>query len=556
MPVTQGAGMAELLIISGPGEGKVVTLGERCVIGRHGDCDLHVPDDTISRRHAVIIREEDGYYIEDLGSSNGTFVNGSPVSRVKLSHRDTIKLSHTVLSFRDRTETGETKVAVVDSPPTHDSTIISTEEAISALMQDSTAIESVDELQDLHQKLLTVTRFSEAVRSTLDLKTLLKRAISLMFEIFPQTERGFVMLTDDEGLLKPMASQSKFGEGEITVSSTVLDTIVRQKKAILSNNPIADTRFVSGQSIVKGGMRSLMAAPLLSGDEVIGAIHIDTTRPGAPFSSDDLALFGGLADQAAVAVANARLHDNLLKRQRLEQELSIAQTVQRSFLPRQLPCHERVDIAWHYALAYKVGGDFYDLIELDDGTLALSIGDVSGKGIPAALLMAKTISEMRIFAHSEKSPAEMLKVVNSTMLGAISPGMFVTAVGCFVDPVTGQATMSDAGHNPPLLKRASGKAEFLELEKGFPLGVVDEGQYANSRIQLGSKDTLLFYTDGITDAANASDVAFGPARLVEAVSAARPGAKSVVDVVLAAVGDFVGVTRPFDDITMIAISPK
>jgi len=548
--------MAELVIISGPEEGKTLLLGEKCVIGRHGDCDLQLDDDTVSRHHALIISQDDGYYIEDMGSSNGTFVNGSEVRRARLSHRDTIKLSHAVLMFKEHVASGETRVEVVEERARQDSTIINPEDALSTIMRDSTAIDNVDELQALHEKLLTVTRFSEAVRSTLDLKSLLSKVLDLVFEIFPQTERGFVMLYDERGTLRPAASRSRFPEAEITVSSSVLDVVLKDKKAILSNNPVDDTRFGTGQSIVRMQIRSLMAAPLLSAEEAIGAIHIDTTRPGAPFSKDDLALFSGLADQAAVAVANARFHEYLLRRQRLEQELSIAQTVQKSFLPKKLPDNELVELACHYALAYKVGGDFYDLMELPDGGLVISIGDVSGKGIPAALLMAKTISEMRVAASAKASPADMLSMVNAIMAGTMTPEMFVTAAVCVYDPPTRHAYLSDAGHNPPIVRRASGEVFLLELEKGFPLGVVDDGQYTDFQMQLSPQDTILFYTDGVTDAANEAGESFGVEKLAEVAANAPGGAKNIIEAVLSAVHDFIGLTRPFDDLTMIAISPK
>ncbi len=548
--------MAQLMIISGPGEGKLFTLGPKCVIGRHRDCDMMIPDDTVSRRHAVITVEEDGYYVEDLGSSNGTFVNGREVKRTRLSHRDTIKLSHSVLTFKDHETATETRVAVVSDMPRSDSTIMRPLDAMSTMVKDTTAVRTADELQSLHEKLITVTRFSESVRSTLDLHSLLDRVLGLLFEIFPQTERGFVMLYDERGELRPLASQSNLGDAEITVSSNELEAVLEEKKAILSNNPVDDTRFSTGESIVRLGMRSLMAAPLISSDGVIGILHIDTTRPASPFSADDLALFGGLANQAAVAVANARFHEYILRRQRLEQELTLAQNVQKSFLPRSLPDDDRVEIACHYALAYKVGGDFYDVRELSDGCLAVSIGDVSGKGIPAALLMAKTISEMRVAAAAHDSPAQMLSMVNQMMEGTISPEMFVTAAVCFYNAETRMAAMSDAGHNPPVLRLASGEVSLLELDKGFPLGVTDDGQYADFALQLAPGDTILFYTDGVTDASNEAGEAFGMKHLVEAAADARPGAASCIEAVLSAVHDFVGLTRPFDDLTMIALSPK
>ncbi len=546
--------MAQLVILSGPEEGRIFTLGETCVIGRQDDCDLCISNDAVSRRHAHITLEEDGYYIEDLGSSNGTFVNGDEIQRVKLADGDTIKLSHSVLAFREHPRERQTQVTVVNDLKHPDSTVIRPQDAVSALIRDTTTVENLDQLQDLHEKLLTVARFSKEVRSTLDLKTLLGKVLGLLFEIFPQAERGFVMLHDDQGQLRPVASRNVLSDGEITISSTVLGVAIGEKKAILSNNPVEDSRFGAGESIVTHGMRSLMVSPLISGDEVIGVMHIDTTRPSAPFSTDDLALFTGLGDQASVAVSNARLHERLMHRQKLEQELILAHTVQRSFLPTHVPENDRVDLAFHYALARQVGGDFYDLVELPGGILGVAIGDVSGKGIPAALLMAKTISEMRVATHAEKSPSSVLSMVNSMMLGSISPDMFVTALVCFIDPATGQAAIADAGHNSPILRRSSGEVAFLDLTKGFPLGVVDQGQYGDQKVMLEPGDTLLFYTDGLTDATSAAGELFGNERLRESASKADPGAHNIIDSVLGSVRDFIGAARPFDDLTMIAIS--
>lgn len=548
--------MAKLVIIVGPREGRTHTLGERCVIGRQSDCSLEITDDTVSRRHAVITRESDGFYVEDLGSSNGTFVNGTEVRRVRLQHGDTIKLSRAVLSFRDERQQTQTAVSVVREQ-TRNSAVINPHEAVATLMRDSAALDSVDQLEDVHQKLLTMTRFSEAIRSTLDLNSLLDRVLELLFEVFPQGQRSFVMLYDEGGVLRPAASRSTLSEGELKISSSVLDAVVKDRKAILSNNAIEDSRFGSGMSIVEGGTNSLMAAPLLFRNEVLGVIHIDTTLANAPFSEDDLSLFGGLAAAVvSVSVANARLHENLLRRQRLEQELTIAQTVQKSFLPKRVPESDAVELAYHYALAYQVGGDFYDIMELAGGPLAITIGDVSGKGIPAALLMAKTISEMRVAANSRTSPAEMFKMVNEMMLGTVSTEMFVTAASCFFNPADGTTVLSDAGHNPPILKPLSGRAEYVELSKGFPLGVVEDGQYSNVELSLGRGDVLLFYTDGVTDAADSEGASFGTDRLINAVDSAQPGAANAIESVLTAVGNFVGLTRPFDDLTMLALSPK
>jgi len=548
--------MAELLIIAGPDEGKSFKLTERAVLGRYADCDFQIEDDTVSRHHAMILLCSDGYYIEDLGSSNGTYVNGKEISRAKLSNHDTIKLSHTVITFKAEPVESQTKISIV-SEETHRSAVLNPQEAVETIMRDSTALRNVDQLQDLHQKLLTMTRFSEAIRSTLDLAALLDRTLELLFEIFPQCERGFIMLYDDNHILRPAASRTTLATPEITVSSTVLEAVIQKKQAILSNNPLEDTRLGSGRSIITHGMRSLMAAPLSFADEILGVIHVDTTRMRAPFSPDDLSLFGGLAAAGiSVAIANARLHETLLRRQRFEQELTIAQTVQKSFLPRHLPDQERVELACHYAYAHQVGGDFYDVADLPDGRLLLAIGDVSGKGIPAALLMAKTISEMRVAAGIQKLPGAMLAMVNAMMLRAIAPEMFVTSLACYFDPATREAIISDAGHNPAIVKRADGQVQFISLSKGFPLGVVDNGEYEDTSLRLEIGDTLLFYTDGVTDASDSSGATFGQERLMATVAAAPAGAKSVVDAVLAATADFVGLNKAFDDLTMVAISPK
>jgi serine phosphatase RsbU (regulator of sigma subunit) len=262
----------------------------------------------------------------------------------------------------------------------------------------------------------------------------------------------------------------------------------------------------------------------------------------------------GIAHQAALAVQSDRLQQEMTERERLERELQLAHEIQQTFMPAQWLDFSGWDLAFTWRAARQVAGDFYDFFELPGGRLGLVIADVADKGIPAALFMALTRTLMRAAALEEVSPAAAVGRVNDLLVPDAQSGMFVTAVYAVVSLETGELTYANAGHNLPLLWR-SRTGELEQLEKGgIALGVIDGARVDEYVISLERGDSLVFYTDGITEAFSAQDEMYGEERLRATIRAASDGsAQGMMDAIDGSVEDFMADGVPSDDRTIMVL---
>ncbi|MGQ9816252.1 MAG: PP2C family protein-serine/threonine phosphatase, partial [Candidatus Roseilinea sp.] len=266
-----------------------------------------------------------------------------------------------------------------------------------------------------------------------------------------------------------------------------------------------------------------------------------------------LNILTGIAQQTALAIDNARLYRESLERQRLEQELALAREIQTSFLPREAPSVPGWGLAADWQAARQVGGDFYDFVPLQDGRYGLVIADVADKGVPAALFMALSRTLMRAVAFTGRTPSEALRRVNQFILSDARSDLFVTVFYAVWDPVTGEVTYANAGHNPPLLVRADGQLELLS-GRGIALGVVEDIRIEERSILMAPGNVLLLYTDGVTDALNEQDDAFGLDRLGQTLKAVRHlPAQDIVKAIMSAVEQFACCEGAFDDQTILLL---
>src|SRR5205807_9432155 len=228
-------------------------------------------------------------------------------------------------------------------------------------------------------------------------------------------------------------------------------------QAILSEDASSDAQFDMSQSIADCKIRSMVVAPLVSraGAPAIGVIQLDTQDRFKKFTQDDLRLLMAVAAQAGVAIENARMHESLVTRAELERDLELAQRVQKSFLPKKFPQAPGYEFFAHYESAQEVGGDYYDFIPLPNNRLGVMIGDVAGKGVPAALLMAKVSSDARFCALTEPTLSDAVGKLNDHMQEAGLLDRFVTFSGCVVDLGKHTVSVVNAGHQPPLIYRAA-----------------------------------------------------------------------------------------------------
>ncbi len=294
--------------------------------------------------------------------------------------------------------------------------------------------------------------------------------------------------------------------------------------------------------------------PLSVKGEVYGVLITQETGVPSALQERRLELITGVAQQVALAIQNEHLKQEMVRSERLEREIQLARQIQQTFLPNRLPNLPRWEMDVRWETARQVGGDFYDIFKLGKGRLGLVIADVSDKGLPAALYMTVTRTLIRAYMHGTDSPGRVLERVNSLLLSEAQNGMFVTAVYAVLSLETGQMTYANAGHNRPLLLRSeTGEVEALP-KGGIALGVMDDVHYQEHSVAIAPCDTLLFYTDGLTEAFSIHGEAFGEERIRQTLSAARcSSVKELLEDTDRAILEFRQGAAPSDDLTLLAV---
>jgi serine phosphatase RsbU (regulator of sigma subunit) len=298
-----------------------------------------------------------------------------------------------------------------------------------------------------------------------------------------------------------------------------------------------------------------VVVPLVSQGELIGLLNLGPRLSQQEYSADDRKLLSDLASQTAPAVRVAQLvrqqQRAAQERERIEQELRVARLIQQTLLPKALPDTPGYELAAHYQPAREVGGDFYDFLELDDGRLGLVVGDVTDKGVPAALVMATTRTLLRAVAGRIDAPGEVLERVNDVLYPDIPPNMFVTCLYAILDRETGRLHYANAGHDLPYMKHEGGAKELRAT--GMPLGLMPGMEYEEKEVFLKPGESVLFYSDGLVEAHDPRREMFGFPRLQGFVGA-HPGGATLVDFLLSELGRFTGEGwEQEDDITLVTL---
>lgn len=419
--------------------------------------------------------------------------------------------------------------------------------------QAAAAIQNARALQRERTRARQMELVSEVARSTaavFDLQSLLPRLIQSIQSAFGYSFVG-IFLVDELGQIVCSAAsrpdvvgrRRRMGEG-------LIGACIAEGREIITDETSCDGRFMFAPEMPVA--RSEAVLPLKIGERVIGALDLQSDRPCA-FSRDEAHYLEVLSQQVAVAVEDARLYEQSVERQQLEQELSFAREIQTSFLPKRRPQVEGWGVAGKWRAARQVGGDFYDFIALPDARWGIVIADVADKGVPAALFMALSRTLMRAAAFSGRAPGEALARTNELIQADSASDLFVTMIYAIWNPRAGSVVFANAGHNPPLLCRADGEVNVLR-SRGIALGVVDRLSPEPVFLELQAGDVLLLYTDGMTDAINASGEEFGMSRLQAALAQSRHlDAEGIADALMQAVDEFIGDEATFDDQTLVVL---
>jgi len=325
-------------------------------------------------------------------------------------------------------------------------------------------------------------------------------------------KRG-VILTLEEGELVVRASE---GAG-FSISTAVRDRVLREKCSLLISDAQVDDALRQQKSIVMHRVRSMMAVPLQTGDRVIGLIYVDNSTFIRPFSQEDLDLLTVMANVAAIRIEHARLAEVEQAEKLMELELSQASEIQQTLLPTEAPLYEGYDLAGYNLPCRTVGGDYYDFVPYKDGRLALVVGDVSGKGLPAALLMSSLQARVQMLRETNPDPGTAVTILNRSLAERCPLGKFITFFYALLDVKSGLLKYSNAGHNYPLLLRAGGSVEQLS-GSGMVMGIFPSVYYEVRETTLEPGDLLALYSDGVTEASTAKGVEFGEDGLTQFLS--------------------------------------
>ncbi|MBK8149198.1 MAG: SpoIIE family protein phosphatase [Acidobacteria bacterium] len=529
----------------------------RTTIGRSARSDVCIPDAFASRLHAEIRKEGDAFWLHDLGSANGTRYNGSLVSLpLPLMPGGEIQIGETTIVFQDDAlPTNRNATLIADHTEALDPS-----KTIAFTRRNPTS-EFLQTQYTMRNDLVgLISKVGIALLSSSGLEETLNQVASLVFEAVP-AERCVIMLRDEtsESGTKIVAARVRGKEetiAEVRISRTVMDEVLKNGKSVLTSDAQHDPRYAS-HTMSLLGIRSVLAVPLSVNEmEVFGLVYADSPTYEATFSEEHLNILTTLASVASIRVENARLLEERFERERMERELELATEIQQRFQPSGPPVMDGYEFQGISFSCYEIGGDYYDFIARDDGKMLIALGDVSGKGTAAALLMSSLHASIHGQVSARNSLSDTVTSVNQYLAHNTPTNRFVTLFIAELDPASGELKYINAGHNPPLIGRADGRIEQLE-SGGFPLGIMPMAEYELGQTRLASGDVLVIYSDGVSEAANLKGDEFGLERLSEVVAKnLTASASGLRDKVESALSSFTQSAPAGDDITLVIVKRK
>jgi len=555
--------MSRLVVESGVDGGMIFPLSPtKVTMGRSVSNSIQIIDRKVSRHHAEVFYRDGVYYFRDLGSKNGSFLDDNPVTREEpLVNGSRLMVGETVLVYESgpeddvmKTDTTSRSVRIVENLEWGTPKGSLAAGASASLDLDMGAAE-VESLKDSHKRLAILYQVADAIRNILNLDELLEQVMNIIYDVI-HPDRGILMLRDSHTheLIPKTIKKRHEDQEEITISNTIVDQCLRDRISILVSDAASDQRFSDSESVIINKIRSAICAPLIYKDEILGVVYVDTQSRMLSYGNEELELVTGIANQSAMAIANANLHARLVEQHKMAKEMEIARTIQMNLLPKIYPTVENMDISAMSLPAKKVGGDYYDIITLPDNRYGVAIADVSGKGVPAAILLATIRASLLIEAQQKSATVtSVISRLNQMACRDTTNNMFVTMVYGIIDPKKKILEYTNAGHTYPLVFDSSSKVRQLKTGGCF-LGIMENVDYKSQTVHVKPDQTFIFYSDGVTDTMNPSGEIFGQERLKKVIrSKLHCPAKEIRDSVYEACLDFRGTAEQFDDFTLVII---
>lgn len=457
-------------------------------VGRTPDNQIHIADPAVSRQHARIhVDGEDRVHLEDLDSMNGTLVNGSPLKGEK------------VLAVGDKVRIGHAALTLVQHEATPYTTLTNESGAGVTLTTTIQEIRNQARRSRSDRILAALAETGQMLSKQMDLSELYEQVLDLLDRTLT-TGRIVLLEGTAEGETRVLASRlnQSAGDQPLRLSKTMLREILENGRSFLTTDAAHDSQWDSKGSIVSLGVYAAMGAPLFDNDRILGAMYVDSRTSGLNYTAEDLQLLTLLANMVAVKITNSRLEQEERALEAIRRELALAARIQTNLLPTSIPEVEGYRIFAHQEPCEDIGGDLYDVRQLPDGRVWLILGDVTGHGVGAALLMANCMAGLQILEDQVTDPLTLVEFLERHLERNVEIGQYVTLFAGILDPASGKLDYVNAGHPPPLVLGPGDDAHLVTC--GPPVAILPGTQERVRRetvIEPGR--TLLVFSDGVTE---------------------------------------------------------
>jgi len=506
-------------------------------LGRASECTVPIKDRFLSRRHAEVALDRGRWYVRDCGSVNGTMLNGMKVIEpAQLRSGDRIGLGDSEVVFHDDDSSSQLIAVDSDSPATNLSI---------AVNDDSRGGERSAILVSLALEFLADRGMDDLFEFILDRIVGLLRPSRAAIALLGNERRTFASVR--------LRRQDANDSTDLLISKTLLREVIDGRKVVSYFDTDQDQALARAASIIAQHIRSAVCAPLVVNDVVLGVVYIDYVSNRGVVREDDVRLLAQIANFAAVTLERTRLREEVVAKAILDEELRTAYKIQSRLLPASLPRLDSYVFAGSNRPCKTVSGDYYDVVVRPDGRIYFVIADVSGKGITAALVMSSVATAFQIFTRNDPKPSELLGEINATLAPKTAPTKFVTTVAGVLDPATGLIEFANAGHVAPLVVGKDGVRALRMTD--IVVGIKPDAKYRDQSLTLGPGESLVLFTDGVTEAENASEEQLGLDPILALLGGMRgEEAARLLDAIDTCVHDYIGDAPAGDDVTMLAVT--
>ena len=516
-------------------------------IGRASECSIPIKDRYLSRKHAEIVAQGSKWVLKDLGSANGTYLNGARVQKdTVLKTGDRIRLGDTEILFETPEHNTDKFLAIADTATRPSISI-----PIGEIDHPTAESGGVDVA-----RLRTLNALARELIEDRPMQQLFGFIVDKVMEHLQPSRAALALLSNDGRSFShvEMRRKDESDTKDLTISRTLLQSVVEEKKALAFMDVSVDEKLSRAQSIIMQGIHSVLCAPMMIGDAVVGVLYVDYLITQREISSEDVRLVAQIARFAAIKLETTRLREEAIEKRITDEELKTASSIQRRLLPAAPSGIPGFTFLASNQPCRTVSGDYYDFAVRPDGRVYFVIADVSGKGVTAGLMMAGLQVAFRIFSKNDADPATLVGQLNAALRDYLPRSKFVSLFLGRLDTRTGLVEFVNAGHTPPLWIKPGGVKEVMDGD--ILLGVVTAAEFSNHKLQLDPGDSLVLFTDGVTEARNAGGEELGTESLSQALAslhAAKADAvgNAVAETVLSHVNDSDSLD---DDVTILVVS--